>query len=157
MRSWLLSAPVFALAGALVVAGSTTPAWAQRPRVIVGPGTVYQRGYSPSFAASAGFSYQAGQAAPVILPNYSTVPSLTPTGAPRPVPYLATPGLGYVNNYPGYGFGFGNAYGYNWGYGYGGYTFGYGAAWPLASSLPPSGYYVYPRPRVLINSGYYRR
>jgi hypothetical protein len=132
------------------------PASAQRPRIITGPGTVYQRGYSPAFPAAAGFSTQAGYAAPLVVPNYTTVPSLTPGGAPRPVPYLSTPGYGYVNNYPGYGFGFGNGYGYGSGYGYGGYTFGYGATWPLSSSVPMGGY-AYPLPRVLINSGYYRR
>lgn len=129
----------------LGVAASTSqaqqkPPVPRRPQVILGPSAIYGRGYSPALPRAAGFSYQAGHAPPLVVPNY-TYPSYRTSYGSGPsfmsgptMPYGA---VVYGSTYPGYGFGFGSGYGslgYN--FNYPGTTVGMGY---MGATFPPAG------------------
>lgn len=153
----------------LAAAMATAPARAQEappqeappqeaPRIIRGTTVTHQPGVSRSFGATAGFSYQAGFATPVVPNTTQMVGGALPLGGGYG-PYQPYGPMLYGTSYPGYGYGFGTGYGFGYlgyGYGYPGYTFGFGN---VSGSIPNAGmpYYGMPRVYVPARGGYYRR
>jgi hypothetical protein len=137
----------------------TTPAAdSTAPRIVRGTAPAYQPGVSRSFPVTAGFSYQAGSALPVVpglVPYYGSFGTTPIINGPYQ-PY----GLyDYATGYPSYGYGFGGGLGY----GYSGYGYDYPASpfgfVPSTPTIPNPGmpYYGMPRVYVPARGGYYRR
>lgn len=148
--------PTLTLAYAIAGLFASLPSvHAQQAPIIVSAPQPVERGFSRPVASTGGFSYQAGNA-PVVVPNYATVPIAAGVPIAQPQPFLTVPQSAYITRYPGYGFGLSGGYGFGSGYGYGypGLTFGFSQSGAIYPGMP-MGYYR--APRVLIQNGYYRR
>lgn len=107
---------------------------------------------------AAGFSYQAGYAAPAVVPNYANPgyqPAFTSGASFSSGPVMPYGAAVYGSTYPGYGFGFGSGYGalgYN--FNYPGAMVGYGY---LGTNYPTAGFgFVSPTWYYQQMQGYYR-